>query len=213
MRGLIYKDVQLFIRSIDKRLMLIAAAIIAFILIKLGALGGLYATVMFAYTIGLLNMMCFDLDEKAGWKKYQLALPVSSFQIVAAKYASVLCTLVLSLIGSFVFNGIASAITSNFNIVIWGLSMAGAIAIPLIWTDIFLPLTYCFGFRTAQSVGILAAIPTVYMINYFEDGPGLSSLPASNYSVLIIGCAVTIALFVLSFFVSVYGYAKNSTKD
>ncbi len=89
MRGLIYKDVQLFIRSIDKRLMLIAAAIIAFILIKLGALGGLYATVMFAYTIGLLNMMCFDLDEKAGWKKYQLALPVSSFQIVAAKYASV----------------------------------------------------------------------------------------------------------------------------
>ena len=205
MRGLIYKDVQLFIRSIDKRLMLIAAAIIAFILIKLGALGGLYATVMFAYTIGLLNMMCFDLDEKAGWKKYQLALPVSSFQIVAAKYASVLCTLVLSLIGSFVFNGIASAITSNFNIVIWGLSMAGAIAIPLIWTDIFLPLTYCFGFRTAQSVGIL--------INYFEDGPGLSSLPASIYSVLIIGCAVTIALFVLSFFVSVYGYAKNSTKD
>ena len=41
MRGLVYKDVQLFFRSIDKKLILIAAVAIALLLAKAGVYGGL----------------------------------------------------------------------------------------------------------------------------------------------------------------------------
>ncbi|NCB91566.1 MAG: ABC-2 transporter permease [Clostridia bacterium] len=212
MRGLIYKDVQLFIRSIDKRLMIIAAAVIAFVLIKLGTFGGLYASVMLSYSIGLLNIMSFDSDEKAGWKNYQLALPVNPFHVVAGKYISVLYTVGFSLAGSILFNAVSSVITSSFNGIIWILSMAGAVVIPFLWAEIFLPLTYWLSFRAAQTVGIFAAIPIVYIINYFEDGAGLSALPSSINTLLIIAIAAAITLFAASFFISLLGYTRNSSK-
>ena len=40
MRGLIYKDVQLFFKSVDKKLIIIAVAAIALLLAKAGVYGG-----------------------------------------------------------------------------------------------------------------------------------------------------------------------------
>lgn len=69
MRGLIYKDISIFFKSIDKKLILIAAAIVLLIF-NAGIYAGLFASVMFAMTIGMQNIMSFASDEKASWKKY-----------------------------------------------------------------------------------------------------------------------------------------------
>ena len=85
MRGLIYKDISIFFKSIDKKLILIAAAAIVLLIFNAGIYAGLFASVMFAMTIGMQNIMSFASDEKASWKKYQLAMPISNFTVVAIR--------------------------------------------------------------------------------------------------------------------------------
>ena len=116
MRGLIYKDISIFFKSIDKKLILIAAAAIVLLIFNAGIYAGLFASVMFAMTIGMQNIMSFASDEKASWKKYQLAMPISNFTVVASKYVSVIYTVAISILGSIAFNSLSSIIFQNFDI-------------------------------------------------------------------------------------------------
>ncbi len=210
MRGLIYKDVSIFFKSIDKKLILIAAAAIVIPIFNAGIYAGLFASVMLAMTIGMQNIMSFASDEKASWKKYQLAMPVSSFIVVVSKYISVIYTVAVSLLCSIIFNAISSIIFQNFHILIWLFSIATAVIVPLIWTGICLPLTYWFGFRSAQIMGLIVVIPMFYFVKYFEDGPGISAMLNSAYSYMIVATIAAILIFGISLVVSTVGYSKKN---
>lgn len=209
MRGLIYKDVFVFFKSIDKKLLLIAGAAIALLMLQTGVYAGLLASVMLAMTIGMQNVMSFACDEKAGWKKYQLAMPVSSLRVVASKYISVLYTAAVSVFGSIVFNLAGSIVFDSFNPQIWSVSIAVAIMVPLIWTGICFPFTYWFGYHSGQTMGLISVIPMFYIIKYFEDGAGISALVtnAENYAAAAF-IAVPI-VFAVSMAASVIGYERK----
>lgn len=208
MRGLIYKDIQLFFRSIDKKLILIAAAAIALLLAKAGIYGGLMGSIMLAMTVSMQDIMTFATDEKVDWKKYQKALPISNISVVVSKYLSVLATLAVSILGSVVFSLTSCLIHREFDIALLGLSILSAIVVPLIWTGICLPLTFWFGFRSAQTMGLIIIIPIFYMIKFFEDGPGLSALPTSASAYLLWICIAAVAVYLISIVVSLLGYSK-----
>lgn len=209
MKGLIYKDIAIFFKSIDKKLILIAAGVIILLMFNTGVYAGLFASVMLAMTIGMQNVMSFASDEKACWKKYQLAMPVNAVSVVTGKYISVVCTLAISLIGSILFNLLSSVAFRSFNIVVWGVSMAVAVIVPLLWTGICLPLTYWFGFRSAQMMGIIAVFPIFYFVKYFEDGAGFSAMTNSIHSYIIAAGVAAIALFVISMILSMIGYNRK----
>lgn len=210
MRGLIYKDISIFFKSIDKKLILITAVAIALLIFNAGSYSGLFASVMFAMTIGMQNILSFASDEKAGWKKYQLAMPISNFTVVVSKYISVIYTVVISVLGSIIFNGLSSAIFQNFDMLIWLFSIAAAVIIPLLWTGICLPLTYWFGFRSAQTMGLIVVIPLFYFIKYFEDGPGMAAMINSIYSYMLIAGITTILIFGISLIISTIGYGQKN---
>lgn len=209
MRGLIYKDVQLFFKSMDKKLILIAAAAIALLLAKAGIYGGLLASIMLAMTVSMQNIMIFATDEKSDWNTFQRALPLSNLAVITSKYASVLLTLGTSVLGSVVLFILSGMIHAAFDPVLLGLCVVSAVIVPLIWTGICLPLTFWFGFRSGQTMGLLIVVPVFYLIKFFEDGPGLSgmSAPISSY-LLWIGLVVAL-LLPLSFALSLLGYAKK----
>lgn len=209
MKGLLYKDIVIFFKSIDKKLVLIAAGAILLLLFNTGVYAGLFASVMLAMTIGMQNVMSFASDEKAGWKKYQLAMPVTACSVVASKYISVVCTLAFSLAGSILFNLISSVAFRSFDMVVWGVSMAASVIVPLLWTGICLPLTYWFGFRSAQTMGIIAVIPMFYFIKYFEDGAGFSAMTNSILSYGMMAGAIAVVLFMISMIVSMLGYRRK----
>lgn len=209
MRGLIYKDIKIFFKSIDKKLVLIAAGAIILLMAKTGVYAGLFASVMLAMTIGMQNIMSFAGDEKAGWKKYQLAMPVNAVSVVTSKYISVICTLAASLAGSVLFNLLSSAASRSFNVTVWGISTAVSVIVPLLWTGICLPLTYWFGFHSAQTLGLIVVIPMFYFIKYFEDGAGFSAMTNSIFSyVAVAGIAVAV-LFIISMIISMVGYNRK----
>ena len=119
MRGLIYKDISIFFKSIDKKLILIAAAAIVLLIFNAGIYAGLFASVMFAMTIGMQNIMSFASDEKASWKKYQLAMPISNFAVVASKYISVIYTVAISILGSSYYPVIMDRNLLAINLLVW----------------------------------------------------------------------------------------------
>ena len=57
MRGLIYKDISIFFKSIDKKLILIAAAAIVLLIFNAGIYAGLFASVMFAQNENQTNKL------------------------------------------------------------------------------------------------------------------------------------------------------------
>lgn len=209
MKGLIYKDIAIFFKSIDKKMVLIAAGAIILLMFNTGVYAGLFASVMLAMTIGMQNVMSFASDEKASWKKYQLAMPVSAVSVVTSKYISAVCTLAVSLVGSVLFNLLSSVIFRNFDLIVWGVSMAASVIVPLLWTGICLPLTYWFGFRSAQTMGLIAVIPMFYFIKYFEDGAGFSTMTDSILSYAVVTGVVAVVLFILSMMVSMIGYSRK----
>lgn len=209
MKGLIYKDIAIFFKSIDKKMVLIAAGAIILLMFNTGVYAGLFASGMLAMTIGMQNVMSFASDEKANWKKYQLAMPVSAVSVVTSKYISTVATLAVSLVGSVLFNLLSSAAFRKFDLIIWGVSMAASVIVPLLWTGISLPLTYWFGFRSAQTMGLIAVIPMFYFIKYFEDGAGFSAMTNSMFSYAVVTGVVAVVLFILSMMISVIGYSRK----
>lgn len=209
MRGLIYKDITIFFKSIDKKLVLIAGGAIVLLMVNTGAYAGLLASVMLAMTIGMQNIMSFASDEKASWKKYQLAMPVNAVSVVMGKYISVICTLAVSIVGSILLNLLSSIAFQSFNVTIWGVSAAAALIVPLLWTGICLPLTYWFGFRSAQTMGLFAVIPMFYFIKYFEDGIGFSAMTNSILSYVAVAGVGVVVLFIISMVISVVGYDRK----
>lgn len=206
MKGLIYKELAVFFKSIDRRTLAIACGFTVLIMFSGGAYAGMLATVMFSMSVAIQNVLSFEADEKAGWEKYQRAMPVSAASVVAGKYISVVCTLALCLAGSVLFNLISSVLCRSFDAMAWGASLIIAVLLPLLWTGLSLPLTYWFGFRAAQTMGILAVFPVFYFVKYFEDGDGLSAMTRSIFACTAAAGVAAAALFLLSMLVSVAGY-------
>lgn len=208
-KGLIYKEISLFYKSIDKKLLFIAGAAIILLICNAGPYAGMLSSVMLSITIGMQHIMCFTVDERAGWKKYQLAMPVNGFHVVAGKYLSVLCTLSVSLAGSILLNLLPGIFFRSFDWNIWKLSILSAVVIPLVWTGVCLPMTYWFGFQSAQVMGFFVFIPMFFLIKYFEDGPGFAEMtgfPQGCIPALCLGVAV---LFGISMVVSAAGYERR----
>ena len=97
----------------------------------------------------------------------------------------------------------------NANIKTLGVSVAASLIVPLLWTGICLPLTYWFGFRSAQAMGLIAVIPMFYFIKYFEDGAGFSAMANSMFSYIAIAGLAAVFLFLISMIISTIGYSRK----
>lgn len=209
MRGLIYKEVSVFYKCIDKKMIFVSGWFVLLLLYRAGAYGGMMASVLLAIMIGAQNIMSFISDDKARWGRYQMAMPVSSFSVVASKYLAVICTIGFGIVGSIVLNLVCGVFSQSFDLSVLGLSIFLVVWIPLIWTGICLPCTYWFGVQSAQMMGLLFIIPLFYAVKYFEDGIGLPMLTDFLAPYCLIAGIAAALLFGFSLAVSVAGYARR----
>lgn len=209
MRGLIYKDFAIFCKCMNKKMIAIEVGFTVLLILGAGRYGGLLASVLFAIFVGIQNVMSITSDDKVRWKKYQMAMPLGEFSVVASKYISVLCTLGISVLGSTVLNLLSGVVYQNFDIFVWGLAILISIFVPLIWTGISLPFAYWFGVQSAQVMGIIVVIPVFCLVKYFEDGAGFSVMTSTLSSYVGIAGVVTVLIFGVSMAMSVMGYARR----
>lgn len=212
-RGIICKDVCLFFRCIDIRVLLIGAAALAILVVKNGVYAGMLASIMVDMMIGILNVMVFEKEEKAEWGKYQRTLPVGGVKVVAGKYAAVLLTALAGLAGGIVLNLAVFAAYRTFLPLALGLSALLAVVIPVAWAAVSLPFCYWFSFQVSQYASIVLIFPLFFAIKNFEDGlwavSDLTFLSGSSGSLLLVGLLALAGMFLASLAVSAAGYCRR----
>lgn len=209
MKGIVYKDVCLFFKSIDKWLLLVLGGL----LVLFAAEGGVYAGMLFSVAldmmVGVVHVMTFEKEGKVDWAKYQRTFPLSGWKVVAGKYAAVLLSMLAGLIGAVVFNLAAFSIYGTFLPLVLGLSVLLALAIPLAWTAITLPFCYWFSFQVAQYTSMPLAFLLFFSLKNIEDGmwtvPDLLSIVGNPSVYLPLGLLAILGAFLLSMAVSAAG--------
>ena len=150
MKGLIYKDFHLVLKTADKKMLFIIAGFAIIIYAKLGIYSGLILSIMLSMSLGMQAVMSIAADEQVKFRKYELALPVKKSKIVLSKYVSVLLVLSLSVGVSIVSNIISVFINRRLEWNLIGISLGAAVLLPVVWSAVCLPLTYWFNYQTAQ---------------------------------------------------------------
>ena len=213
MRGMICKDLCLFRRSLDIRVLLIGAVAMAILVAKQGVYAGMLTSITLDMTVGALSVLVFEKEEKAEWGKYQRILPVGCGTVVAGKYTAVLLTVLFSLAGSVALNLAVFAVYRTFLPEVLALSALLAVTIPLLWAAICLPLCYWFGFQVSQYASMALIFPLFFVVKNFEDGmwavSDLTFLLENPAFCLLIGLLILAGLLLLSLALSAMGYCRR----
>lgn len=209
MRGLIYKECSLFLKSIGKKEAALVAVLAVLLFVRTGPAAGLFMSVLFAMAVGIQHVLEFSADEQHNWKSYQMIMPVTGRQVVMSKYVSVLLTLVISIVISLILSLVSFLRFGSFDAALFYLTVLLAAVIPLIWTSFLLPVIYWFGFRYAQYAGLILVIPNVYFLNYLEDRSGITDFAKISGINLFFIFGILILIFGISYFISLLGYSRK----
>lgn len=213
MRGMIYKDLCLFFKGIDKIVLLVLGGL----LVLFAAEGGAYAGMLFSFAldmmVGLLHLTALEKEEKTAWGSYQRTMPVGVGKVMAGKYAALLLTVPVSVAGAVVSNLAAFAVYRTFWPEVLGLSVVAAIIVPPVFAVFSLPFYYWFGSQIAQFTSLPLAFLMFYAIKNFEDGwwtvADLVSLAENLPLSLLAGALALAALLAASLALSAAGYCRR----
>lgn len=213
MRGMIYKDLCLFFKGIDKIVLLVLGGL----LVLFAAEGGAYAGMLFSFAldmmVGLLHLTALEKEEKTAWGSYQRTMPVGVGKVMAGKYAALLLTVPVSVAGAVVSNLAAFAVYRAFWPEVLGLSVVAAIIVPPVFAVFSLPFYYWFGSQIAQFTSLPLAFLMFYAIKNFEDGwwtvADLVSLTGNLPLALLAGALVLTVLLAASLALSAAGYCRR----
>ena len=209
MRGIIYKDLCLFFKGVDKIVLLVLGGL----LILFAAESGVYAGMLFSFAldmmVGLLHLTALEKEDKTAWGKYQRTLPVGAGKVIAGKYAVVLLTVPVSIAGAVVSNLAAFAIYRTFLPEALRLSVLMAAVVPPVWAAFNLPFYYWLGSQVAQFASFSLAFFFVFAIKNFEDGmwalSDLTFLTGNVLSLLPLTLLALAGLFLVSLAISAAG--------
>ncbi len=213
MRGMIYKDLCLFFKGIDKIVLLVLGGL----LVLFAAEGGAYAGMLFSFAldmmVGLLHLTALEKEEKTAWRSYQRTMPVGVGKVMAGKYAALLLTVPVSVAGAVVSNLAAFVVYRAFWPEVLGLSVVAAIIVPPVFAVFSLPFYYWFGSQIAQFTSLPLAFLMFYAIKNFEDGwwtvADLVSLAENLPLSLLAGALALAALLAASLALSAAGYCRR----
>ena len=213
MRGIIYKDLCLFFKGIDKIVLAVLGGLLVLFWYKSSAYAGMLFSFALDMMVGLLHLTALEKEEKTAWRSYQRTMPVGVGKVMAGKYAAVLLTVPVSVAGAVVSNLAAFAVYGTFWPEVLGLSVLAAVAVPPVFAMLSLPFYYWFGNQIAQFTSLPQAFLFFYIIKNFEDGmwtvADLTGLVGDPVSLLLLGTLGLAGLFLLSLVVSAIGYCQR----
>lgn len=211
MRGLIAKDVYLCIKMNKKLLLAMYAFSIALAFLGKTSIYALCASAFLALIIGIHLVMTLTYDGLSHWKKYEIILPVTTFQVVGAKYILTFVCAFISIIATILIYGLHYLYSSAFSWEMLGISIYIAAIIPILWCSCCFPLAYWFGYMNIQYVRMIGLLLLIFIFNRRNSimGTEIEAIIGN-----IINHPDTVILFiivfsVMSYFISVAGYSKK----
>ncbi|MCI9578737.1 MAG: ABC-2 transporter permease [Oscillibacter sp.] len=213
MRGIIYKDLCLFFKGIDKIVLAVLGGLLVLFWYKSGAYAGMLFSFALDMMVGVLHLTALEKEEKTAWRSYQRTMPVGVGKVMAGKYAAVLLTVPVSVAGAVVSNLAAFAVYRTFLPEALRLSILAAVVLPPVFAMFSLPFYYWFGTQIAQFTSLPLAFLLFYAIKNFVDGwwtvADLVSLTGNLPIALLTGVLALAGMFLLSLALSAAGYCRR----
>ena len=213
MRGMIYKDLCLFFKGIDKIILLVLGGLLVLFATESGAYAGMLFSFALDMMVGVLHLTALEKEEKTAWRSYQRTMPVGVGKVMAGKYAAVLLTVPVSVAGAVASNLAAFAVYGTFWPEVLRLSILAAVVLPPVFAMFSLPFYYWFGTQIAQFTSLPLAFLLFYAIKNFVDGwwtvADLVSLAGNLPIALLTGVLALAGMFLLSLALSAAGYCRR----
>lgn len=205
MKGLLLKELYT-LRKYGKTYLLLTAV---FLGVSLFASQNMFFLLYPSLLIGLLPQSFIGMDEKNRWEAYCGALPYSKSEIVSSKYVLTLILQLVMILATAILWSIKLSMAGGFSwgalfAVISALTLAGA-ATPAL----SLPILFKFGAEKGRiAIGVVLGV-------IFGGSSALSIIagvtPQDSHlgAVMILMPLVGLALYALSWYLSVYFYEKR----
>ncbi|MCH5191717.1 MAG: ABC-2 transporter permease [Oscillospiraceae bacterium] len=208
MKGLILKDLYMTAKYCKAHLLIIAASI---------GISLFVSNVIFIFypclMSGIVPMTLLSYDERSKWSEYCGTMPISAAQIVSTKY-------IIGLICSFcvlILSGTAQEVKMNHDGVFQLGDWLNLLAMLLIMSCVAVAVTLPFIFRFGVEKGRIAYYLTIAIacgvnfaasdvINFNTDAPVLLNV------VYLILCIIAVAIYALSWYLSIVFYKKRLIK-
>lgn len=210
MKGLLLKDAY---QAWYYAKMVVVAAVVMMGVGVISMMNGANFFIVYAgFLLGMMPMTLLAYDQTSKFNEYSAALPATKEQLVGCKYIVGLCGLVLAEAFAAAALGVAQLhwVAVDSALVISTLVQVGMTT--LLSSTILLPLSYRFGYEKAKYVYYLSIGMLGSFMGYFVSSgdSALDSILPANGSllVLVVVLAVVLALYALSWRLSVAWYGK-----
>ena len=208
MRGLILKEL-LGMRSFVKGTLSAILIMSICFYFSVGAEGIIAAVAIMCAT---MIVTTYTLDERYGWQKYALAMPISRRQYIGAKYVTNLIFCGAGVLLGSVIALVLSLFKHTTDLAALGAVAAVGLIISLLFGAVIIPLLTFFGAEKARMImmGVIA-VPTIliYLIVDKTDILHLT-LTGKQETLLAIGSVgIFVLLMLLSYLISVRIFEKK----
>ncbi len=209
MKGLLYKDFLMAWKYCKMYLVITVVFLALFFFITDSWLFILYPGILF----GMIPINLLAYDEHSRWKIFSQTLPYSKDKVVSAKYlVGLLPTTIFSVLVSLVY-GISRQIENQFSFSELGAVLFVGFFLPLLFSAFSLPLVFRFGTergRMVSLIGVAAVCGFTFAYGAFRKASYTISMPTITPAILWIIGAIILALYVLSWKISIALYQKNT---
>ncbi|MBQ2999022.1 MAG: ABC-2 transporter permease [Clostridia bacterium] len=208
MKGLLYKDFLMAWKYCKLYLVIAVIFLALFFFVTDYWFFFIYPGILF----GMIPVNLLAYDEHSRWKIFGLTLPFSRAQLVSVKYLmGLLPVTAFTVFGSVAF-GIVKLARNSFSWSDIGFFAFGVFFFPLLCSMISLPISFRFGVEKGRTISLfivggacgISVVYNVFLKDYFTV-----SMPSITLTILVIVGVIILALYALSWKLSIMFYQKR----
>ena len=212
MKGLMTKDFLTVKKKYGLTRLIMDFAIITALMIILEGAGAIYVSFLLVpLEVASMLITLANSDEQWKWGKYAVALPVSKKQIVSSRYAFAGIAAIIGLCVSLIVNTISYFCFPTYRFGFYLFIAVASFCVVLLFLAFILPSNYWMGVNAGFAVmfimiillvvlGIWSKMTNNAIIGFIVDNFDLS---------MVIGFVSTIAIFALSYILSITLFQKK----
>ncbi|MBO5937972.1 MAG: ABC-2 transporter permease [Clostridia bacterium] len=209
MKGLLYKDF-LMAWKYCKMYLVITVVFLALFFFNTDSW---YFVVYPGILVGMIPINLLAYDEHSRWKIFSQTLPYSKDKVVSVKYlVGLIPTTLFTVLVSVVY-GISRQIENRFSLSEMGGILFVVFFLPLLFSAFSLPLVFRFGTekgRMVSLIGVAAVCGFTFAYVAFRKVSYTISIPTITPTIFLIIGTIILALYVLSWKLSIALYQKNT---
>jgi len=212
MKGLIIKDLTVYKRTLKKSNLIFEFALFLALLFFNHYIGLFLFNIVILLTSGMaVAGIMFNDDSTSKWEKFMIVLPVSKKDIIFSRFAAVWVILGIEFVEVLLFNILSAVIHAPAMLTTYiSFAVIGFLG-AFVLSAISLTINYLKDDKLSGVVGMMTIIVAIIIsVLVYQSGVNIIDvLNTSKTILLLLALLGAIVSFVVSFYVSVWGFSRK----